>query len=245
MSTGIWSAASGATGQSFALDVSANNIANATTPWFKADRAVFRQELSRAVQSLGSRSMRYSVVRSTAPNLEVGNIVRTARPMDVALRDPESVLVVSTPQGERYTRAGSVQIQSNGNLVTREGYAFLGPDKKPLRVATDGARVEIGRDGSINVDGIASGSRLLTLKFPPGTLDKDGNVLLKARPGAPPPVPVDADLEPEALEMSNASPVTSMTSLVTASRQFEMLTKVIEAFSSVDHKAATDLMSRR
>ena len=45
--------------------------------------------------------------------------------------------------------------------------------------------------------------------------------------------------------MSNASPVTSMTSLVTASRQFEMLTKVIEAFSSVDHKAATDLMSRR
>ena len=47
------------------------------------------------------------------------------------------------------------------------------------------------------------------------------------------------------LDGSNASAIDGMSSLVTASRQFEMLTKVIEAFSTIDHKAPTDVMARR
>ncbi|MFO0565992.1 MAG: flagellar basal body rod C-terminal domain-containing protein [Polyangiaceae bacterium] len=44
--------------------------------------------------------------------------------------------------------------------------------------------------------------------------------------------------KPGAVEMSNASAITSMTTLVTASRHFEMLTRVIEAFSTIDYDAA-------
>src|SRR5450432_2256243 len=49
MSTGIWSAASGAVGQVAALDTAAQNIANATTPGFRAEEAVFRQTLVKSV----------------------------------------------------------------------------------------------------------------------------------------------------------------------------------------------------
>jgi flagellar basal body rod protein FlgG len=49
MSTGIWSAASGAVGKTSALDVTADNVANATTPGFRAETAVFRQTLATAV----------------------------------------------------------------------------------------------------------------------------------------------------------------------------------------------------
>ncbi len=245
MSTGIWSAASGAVGQTFALDVHANNVANATTPGYRADRAVFRQELARAVDSIGSNSMRYSVVRSSAPNMVSGTTVHTGRSLDVSLRDPDSMFVVRTPQGERYTRAGSLQMLIDGSIVTREGHAFLGPDRKPLKVDPTAASVEVGRDGSLVVGGTAGTSRLLTVRFPEGHLEKDGDVMMRAREGAPPPAVVSADLDQASLELSNASAVSSMTGIVAASRQFEMLTKVIEAFSTIDRKAATDLMARR
>ena len=74
---------------------------------------------------------------------------------------------------------------------------------------------------------------------------RDGKVMFRAPPAAGRPVEAVADLEVESLEGSNASAVGGMTSLVTASRQFEMLTKVIEAFSTIDRKAATDVMAKR
>jgi len=51
-------------------------------------------------------------------------------------------------------------------------------------------------------------------------------------------------LESSALEQSNANAISSMTTLVNASRQFEMVAKVIEAFSQTEHKAATSIMGR-
>ncbi len=244
MSTGIWSAASGAVGQSFALDVHANNVANATTAGYRADRAVFRQELARAVQSVGTDSMRYAVVRSSAPNLMAGTSVHTGRGLDVSLRDQDAMFVVSTPNGERYTRAGSLQMRADGSIVTQQGHAYLGPDRKPIKVDPSAARIGVAQDGSFVIDDVASTSRLLTVRFPEGQLTKDGDVLLRAIEGAQPPAVVEALVDQETLELSNASAVSSMTGLVTASRQFEMLTKVIDAFSSIDRKAATDLMRR-
>jgi flagellar basal body rod protein FlgG len=47
------------------------------------------------------------------------------------------------------------------------------------------------------------------------------------------------------VEQSNANAVEGMTQLVSLSREFEMITKVIEAFSTIDHKAATEIASAR
>jgi flagellar basal body rod protein FlgG len=245
MSTGIWSAVSGAVGQSAALEVAANNIANASTPGFRADRAVFRQELARVMSTdNATRSLRYSVVRSVEPDLESGTIQHTGRQLDAAIRGKDGFFVVSTAQGERYTRAGSVRVTSDGRVTTPEGHAYLGPDRRPLRVSPDATDVSIGPDGALNVNGEPTGRFLFVSFDNPTRLEKDGNVLLRGTAAAGRARLANVELEPGALEMSNSSALAGMTSLVTATRQFDMLARVIEAFSNVDKRAATDIARR-
>jgi flagellar basal-body rod protein FlgF len=98
MSTGIWSAASGAVGQIAALDSAAQNIANATTPGFRAEEAVFRQTLVKSINAnTGTKSLRYAVSRTTVPDFRAGQMVQTGRPLDVAITDDKSFFMVSTP----------------------------------------------------------------------------------------------------------------------------------------------------
>ena len=78
MSTGIWSAASGAVGKTTALEVAADNVANATTPGFRAETAVFRQTLANAVdKTRGTESLRYAITRTNVPQFRTGHIVDT------------------------------------------------------------------------------------------------------------------------------------------------------------------------
>ena len=147
MSTGIWSAASGAVSQMTALDVAANNVANASTPGYRADRVLFRQELNRANDlSAGTRSMKYSITRTVEPDRKQGQFVYTGRGLDVALRQPDTWLVVKTPQGERYTRAGSIQVAVDGTLKTPDGYPYIGPNHSILHARSDAQNVAISSE---------------------------------------------------------------------------------------------------
>lgn len=241
MSTGIWAAVSGAVSQTSALDVAANNIANSSTPGFRADRELFRETLANA-QRGADESLRYSVVRSTRPDLSSGTIVNTHRGLDVALRGPEGFFAVQTPQGERYTRAGHLNLTADGTLTTSDGKPYLGTDRRPIRVPPDSKDVTFAPDGSLLVDGVETGSKLQVVRFANAAgLEKEGDVLLRARPEAGRAQPTTADLEVGALELSNSTAINGMTSLVTASRHFEMLTKVIEAFATADRSAATSI----
>lgn len=238
MSSGIWSAASGAVAQSTVLDVQANNIANASTAGFRADRAVFRQVLSRATSRNGGPStLQCSTVKTVEPDLRAGNIVSTGRPLDVALRGSEGFFAVSTSQGIRYTRNGSLRVGLDGRVTTQDGLPYLDPDHKVIKVSPE-STVTVNRDGAILADGVVTNSRLLVVGFQnPRGLEKEGDVLLRARPDAGKVHEVPADLETNALEMSNASAVESMTGMVTATRSFDMLSRVIDAFSSTEKQA--------
>jgi len=246
MSTGIWAAASGMVGQQSALDVAAGNIANASTPGFRADRALFRQTLVQASNSVPSQSLRYSVTRTVEPDKRAGMIVQTGRSLDVALRNQDDLFAVQTPQGVRYTRAGSFQIGGDGRLTTAGGAIVLGPDHKPVKVPTGTNTVKISPSGELLVNGESSGPKLMVVSFArPEALQKEGNVLLRGTPAAGQIVEKDPDLATESLELSNASALEGMTTLVTATREFEMLSRVVEAFSNIERKAATDIMGPR
>jgi flagellar basal-body rod protein FlgF len=161
----------------------------------------------------------------------------------VALRDPNALFVVRTPNGDRYTRAGNFQLRPDGKLVTAGGDLVLGPDHKPLSVAADAGAVRIAPTGELEVNGESTGQKLLTVTFPrPEGLVKEGSVLLRSQ-NAGRPVARDPDLMTETLELSNASALDGMTSLVTASREFEMMSRVVEAFSDIERRSATDIMS--
>jgi flagellar basal-body rod protein FlgF len=251
MSTGIWSAASGAVGKTTALEVAADNVANAMTPGYRAETAVFRQTLASAVdKTRGTESLRYAITRTNVPNFRTGQIVDTGKPLDAAIQDPNAFFAVQTAQGERYTRAGSFRLTQDGALVLTDGTPVLGDNRRALKV--DGAQPNIRIDGEGQIvagdptTGVSTLGKLLLVKFNDVTgLQKEGHTLLRALPKAGPPSAYDGGVANGCVEQSNANAVQGMTQLVSLSREFEMITKVIEAFSTIDHKAATEIASTR
>lgn len=251
MSTGIWSAASGAVGKTTALDVAADNVANATTPGFRAETAVFRQTLANAVDNTrGTQSLRYAITRTNVPQFKTGQIVDTGKPLDAAIQDPNGFFVVQTPQGERYTRAGSFRMTQDGALVLPDGSPVVGDNHRPIKIDGTQPNIRIDGQGQIVAGDASVGEspvgKLLMVKFNDVTgLQKEGHTLLRALPNAGPPSVYDGGVANGCVEQSNANAVQGMTQLVTLSREFEMITKVIEAFSNIDRKAATEIASTR
>lgn len=245
MSTGIWTATSGAVAQTAALDVAANNVANASTPGYRAETAIFRQTLVKAVGSSATRSQRFAVSRTTAPDFRPGQIISTGRNLDVALPDDRGLFAISTPQGERYTRQGNFRMTTDGMLTTSDGMAVLGTNHRPVQVSQRTAHLEITPDGSITANGEPTGAQIGVFTFSNlNGLEKEGDVLLRPRAEAGRVQPHTQRVDSGALEQSNANAVSSMTTLVNASRQFEMVTRVIDAFSQIERRTATDIMGK-
>lgn len=242
MSHGIWAAASGATAQITQVDIIANNAANATTAGYRADRALFSQVLVEAQDgTLATRSLSLARIDGVTPDSQLGTLKHTGRELDVALTDPSSFLSVSTPTGERYTRAGDLRLSGAGQLVTQRGEPLMGGDRRPIQLAADAQHVAITRDGRVLVDGNDSGQRLRVVRVDsPEELTKEGHTLYRAR-GAAPAEELAPQLQVGSLELSNAPPVRAMHGLVGATRHFELMNRVIEAFSEVDKQAATQI----
>src|SRR5690606_9960748 len=223
-----------------------NNVANAGTPGFRADREVFAVALAGAMDGNGAESLRYNTLRSVQPDLSVGQIVHTGRELDVALTREEGLFVVRTADGDRYTRAGKLVVATDGTVTTPDGHTYVGTDRKPLRVAPGASHVAVNAAGALVVDGSETNARLLVVRFQnPAGLEKEGHVLLRAGAEAGRPEAIEPSVQVGALELSNASAVSGMTALVTVSRQFEMLSRVIDAFAQADRRAATDIMGSK
>ncbi|MDR3605883.1 MAG: flagellar hook basal-body protein [Oligoflexia bacterium] len=142
MASGIWVSVSGAAAQSQAVDTVANNLANADTIGFKKDQPTFKEYLATVERDHGSvdiprgpiknkelypldgRDQSFVVVDGTYTNFKPGPLRVTQSPLDIAMDGP-GLLEVSTPQGIRYTRQGSLKVAIDGNLVTSEGYPVL------------------------------------------------------------------------------------------------------------------------
>jgi flagellar basal-body rod protein FlgF len=241
MSDGIWSAASGATTLLMSLDATANNLANANTPGYKADQAVFREHLMSAVRGGHAvKEMRFSAVDAFAHDYAPGPITSTGRPLDVAIQG-DGFFAVGTDQGERYTRCGSFDMTQKGELITATGARVLNEAGKPITVPRDAKSVRVMANGSIEADG-ATIAHLKLVKFAKqAALDKDGSLLFKANQASGPARVAPADLQTEAVEGANTSVVLGMTGMVTTTRTFDAIERVIDAFSEADRRAASDI----
>jgi flagellar basal-body rod protein FlgF len=245
VSTGIWIAASGAASQMTAVDATANNLANATTPGYKAEQAVFQEHLIQAVYAgRAQKEMRYNGVAQVAVDNRQGPLTVTQRPLDVAI-EGDGFFAVQTPRGERYTRAGGFQVGPQGTLVTAQGYAVLDAGGSPISLPLESGEVAIGEDGIIRVGGEDAG-QLKVVNFEDlRGLEKEGDQLFRSTARSGEPQPIAASLHGGALELPNVSIVKGMTDLVSATRAFEALEKAVEAFSQLEHRAATDITGAR
>lgn len=232
------------------LDVVANNIANMNTSGFKADGSVFEEFISptaRADNFVGAdRRVSFVQDRATWMDLSQGQLERTGNSLDVAI-DGRGFLAVQTPNGERYTRNGGLQINNIGELVTSEGYQVLG-ESGPITFQPKDRNITISEDGTISVregNNAATESQrgqLRVVKFDqPGRLEKDGTSTFKAPSGSAPQTDKTSRVIQGTIEKSNVRSVIEMTRMIEVTRSYTQIATLLAQHSDLQRTAIDKL----
>jgi flagellar basal body rod protein FlgG len=242
MGDGIYVALSGAIAQATNLDATAQNLANAGTDGYQRVRPVFQEELARA----GSHdpAFHYTQIASTQNDTTRGALRETGKPLDFVL--PEgSYLAVSTPRGERYTRAASLSPGIDGVLRTAHGDPVLAEDGRTVKIPGDPttfASLKVDKSGKVlQGEGEVRG-QLKIVAFPqPSLLSHDTGALLAATPQSGAPVVSAGEVEVGHVEESNSNVLGAMNDLVVASRTFDAFQRVIDTFRDADRSVVQNV----
>lgn len=242
-------AASGMESQQTRLDVTANNIANVSTPGYKKSRAEFQEilvQVERAPGTATSERTRAPIglevgmgakIAGTARTFSQGDLQQTGNPLDVAIEGP-GFLRIRMPNGESaYTRDGGLKLDLEGRLVTSEGLPLasdvtIPPDAQQISIAADGivtalvpgeaTPVEAGR---IELASFANAGGLMALGR---NLFKETEASGTASISAPGESGTGT-LSQGSLELSNVKVVEEMIDLISGQRAYEVNARVIKA----------------
>jgi flagellar basal-body rod protein FlgF len=220
-------------------EVLANNLANASTPGFRAELTAFRAV---PVQGSGAATRVYALESTPGYNAEPGAVQATGRNLDIAMKGNTWLAVQGLDGTEAYTRGGALDLDSEGLLVTKTGRTVLG-DGGPITIPAN-ATVQIAPDGTVSAAvGNAKPQTVGKLKLvtPETPLQRGEDGLFRAADGDLPADP-NARVQDSALEGSNVSPVETMIAMIAAARQFEQQMKMVHSAQEKE-QAATKLLS--
>ena len=242
----------GATGmlaQQTNVEVISNNIANMTTSGYKEQRAEFQDLLYQNIRRPGSQSSDAGTIVPTGIQLgsgvktasvyrihTQGSIVQTGNELDLAVNG-EGYFQVEMPDGTtNYTRAGSFQLNADGQVVTADGYTLL----PGLTVPEGTLDITIDETGQVQakIDGQTEtqvvGQIQLAQFANNAGLESIGGNLYRETPASGAAIVGNpggngfGTIEQGSLEQSNVNVVAEITSLITAQRAYEMNSKVIK-----------------
>jgi flagellar basal-body rod protein FlgF len=235
----IYLSMSGAKATMQRQDTLANNLANVSTVGFRAELAAFRAV---PVQGSGASTRVYALESTPGYDASAGQVSATGRNLDIAMKGNSWLAVQGLDGTEAYTRAGSLDVSSDGTLTTTGGLTVLG-DGGPIQVPPN-SEVSIGSDGTVSVKA-ATGKNTtigrLKLVTPETPLERGTDGLFRSASGELSADPT-ARVQDGALEGSNVSSVETMVSMITAARQFEAQMKMLQTAEG-DEKAAAQLLS--
>lgn len=220
------------------LDLIAHNLANASTTGYKEDRLDFSEALERTLISGGTEigSLGVGPVESQRfISGELGNIIETHNPLDVAISHVEGAFAVQTPQGVRYTRNGAFSLNADKEIVTQQGYPVLDERNTPIRITQEG-KIVIDDLGVITVGDQEMGRFGI---FHSNNFEKVGSSLMKADDT----VVASVQIKSNSLEQSNVSPIEAMIDLIKVGRLYEMGQKIIQAEDESSSKLIEGLRS--
>jgi flagellar basal-body rod protein FlgF len=206
-------------------EVLSHNLANVSTVGFRAELAAFRAV---PVQGDGASTRVFALETTIGYDPSAGNVQATGRALDVALKGQSWLAVQALDGTEAYTRAGALDVDAQGQLVTRQGLAVLG-DGGPITVPPN-SEVTIAPDGTLSAavpGGKPTPVGKLKLVTPEQPLARGTDGLFRAAEGELPADP-NARLQDGALEGSNVSAVQTMVAMIAAARQFEQQMKLLQ-----------------
>jgi flagellar basal-body rod protein FlgF len=231
--------------QSRALEVTANNLANANTPGFRAERTLFStwlaHEPSRAMPPGGS-TIAYTQDRATYREREPGSRQHTGNALDVAIGDPAGWLTVQTPRGPRLTRSGHFELAPDGSVVDAQGNKLLDTSGNALQTATTDTTLAISGDGTLlGANGPRGRIGVVQLQDE-NKLAAEGGHLFAA--GAPTQPLANPQIVQGAIEQSNVAPIVETTRMMQGLRDFQFATQMIQSEGERQTSAIDKIMSK-
>lgn len=206
------------------LEIMSNNVANALTPGFKASRLVFSVEAVGDPDDPTQTQQTYVNISDSYVHFSDAPFVQTGNPFDLGI-EGDGFFVVSTPQGNMYTRNGQFTLSTEKKLVTADGYPVMSAGGGEITI--DGKEVKIEVDGSIYVDGVRT-ERVKVVDFEKkNSLKNFGKSLFQNTDTANAEgAAANASIRQGAYESSNVEVVKEMVELIETVRAFEAYTKV-------------------
>lgn len=247
MMRALWTAGTGMAAQQANIDVISNNLANVGTTGYKKSRSDFQDLMYQTVRQPGTSSggdgqiptgiqIGHGVrMVATQKLYTTGNFQSTGNPLDIAIEGDGFFQVTMQDGTIAYTRDGAFKTDSQGRIVTSEGY-LLEPQ---LSIPQGATNVEIAADGRVSVTLPNNAApqeigQIQIVRFINSAgLESQGRNLLKetAASGAPAASNPGEDgagtLVQRYLEMSNVQVVDEMVNMIVAQRAYEMNSKAI------------------
>lgn len=233
-------AASGLRSRMEALDLLANNLANASTSGFKADVEMYG--VYSADENFGDlrTSAAFPDISGKWTNFSQGTLETTGNPTDLALSG-SGFLAVKSPGGTLYTREGSLRVAKDGTLCNKEGYAVLNEKNLPIQLDPSSA-FEIARNGSIQQNGQTVGQVSVVRFNNEAALEKAGACYYKANQATGGAIQsLDTEVHQGKLESSNVSPAESAIRLVSLMRQAEFLQRALTLSGEMGKKSIEEV----
>jgi flagellar basal-body rod protein FlgG len=249
MMRALWTAATGMIAKQLGMDVISNNLANINTAGFKKSRVDFQDLMYQNLRTAGTTVAQGSRVPAgvqvglgTRPAaiqkiFTQGDFVQTENPLDLVIEGDGFFRVLMPDGSYGYTRDGSFKIDSDGRLVTSDGYVL-----DPEIVVTDqAASVSVGTDGTVSI--VIPGQQeapqevgniSLARFISPAGLQSLGRNVYKATAASGAPIEGSPGLEGFGtigqgfLEMSNVKVIEEMVNLIVAQRAYEVNSKAIQ-----------------
>jgi flagellar basal-body rod protein FlgG len=261
MNQALWIAKTGLDAQQTRMAVISNNLANVNTTGFKQDRAVFEDLLYQTIRQPGAQSTSSTELPSgllvgtgvrtvaTEKMHTQGNIVQTGNALDMAIQG-RGFFQISMPDGSiAYTRDGTFQVNSTGQVVMSNGY----PLEPAITVPQDALSVTVGTDGTVSV--LQSGQAAPTVVgnieladfVNPTGLQAVGENLYKETGASggvvtgTPGLTGIGTVVGGALETSNVNVVTELIGMIETQRAYEMNSKAISTADQMLEYAGRNL----
>lgn len=237
----IYTAVSGLNSAMMRQRMIASNMANAQTIGFRAETMEFTP-MTLEGPSLEVRALNYTQVRGA--EMKAGTMMRTGRPLDIAMQGDTMMAVQGPDGGEAYTRRGDLTISASGLLQNGDGAPVLG-ESGPITVPTDSV-VSIADDGAVMVYNKATPeqapvqiAKIKIANYQGSRLEKDLAGLFRVPGGGVLPADESAKVITGSLEQSNVEPTQVLVEMVEAQRMFDIRTKLISTARDLDEGGAS------
>lgn len=210
------------------MELVANNIANMSTPGYKAQNVMFEEFLVDGDKKNLDQGNKLAQVmdRATWRDTMQGTLQMTNNPLDLGLNGT-GYFEMDTPGGPRYTRAGNFALNDLGEVVNAKGHKLMSEDNRPIVIPQGAAQISVDANGVVSTEQGEVARIKLTAFENEQAMIETGDGLYKS--GNNTEIPTEGlSVTQGSIEGSNVNSVLEMTKMIDIMRTYQSVQRMIQ-----------------